>query len=464
LSSQPIRGYLIVAAAVVIVGVLISASVFVALGGEKTTTRTKTTTPTAESFSTSPSTESSTTTAGQSSTYSSTVSSSGLRLQVTMNSTNLPPHGEVAVQVEVLNTQSRNVSLEVVPNQNMSAWNKYDYFCGSNPSVSLVGFELLRGDFAAGNVSSAGPPLQLAASSAALICITNLPLNSTTFLPNSDRTMSTWTYANALQPPYPVTAEVNATTGYCVGSDLSGSCHETAGILGCWNASSGSAADGSLASPSFTYLPPGEYTVAAMDDWGQTVYAHFHVGSAIRSPVEVVSVTGPIPPYNPGGPVVSVTLKNVGTSTITALDATLGVENVENGVYGYSFVFNVDIYNFLVPGQTIGETHTLIGAGYDTGVDYPLTINGTLVNGTQFSYTVQVQVVPPTVSASSTSSVSYTTSGDTTQTRATVTDSLDNMELRLSLNTSSSSGVSISVLADEYNPLASMNNVTAAND
>jgi hypothetical protein len=186
--------------------------------------------------------------------------------------------------------------------------------------------------------------------------------------------------------------------------------------------------------------------------------------SAIASPIEVVSVAGPIPPYNPGGPVVSVTLKDVGTSTISALDATLGVEN-DAGVQGYSFVFNVSISNLLVPGQTIEETHTLISAGFDSGVDYPLTINGTMVNGTQFSYTVQVQVVPPVVSASSTSSVSYTTSGDTTQARATVTDSIDGMELRLSLNTStSSSEVNASVLVDEYNPSASTNNVTAAND
>jgi len=189
------------------------------------------------------------------------------------------------------------------------------------------------------------------------------------------------------------------------------------------------------------------------------------VVSAIASPIEVVSVAGPIPPYNPGGPVVSVTLKNVGISTITALDATLGVENLGNGVHGYSFVFNVSISNLLVPGQTIEETHTLVGAGFDSGVDYPLSINGTLVNGTQFSYTVQVQVVPPMVSASSTSSVSSTTSGDTTQTRATVTDSIDNMELRLSLNTSSSSSeVNMSIFVDEYNPRASTNNVTAAND
>jgi len=42
LSSQPVRSYLVIAAAIVIAGVLISASVFVAVGGAKTTTTTLT--------------------------------------------------------------------------------------------------------------------------------------------------------------------------------------------------------------------------------------------------------------------------------------------------------------------------------------------------------------------------------------------------------------------------------------
>ena len=46
MSSQPLRSYLVIAAAIVIAGVLISASLFVAIGGAKTTTSTTTTTVT----------------------------------------------------------------------------------------------------------------------------------------------------------------------------------------------------------------------------------------------------------------------------------------------------------------------------------------------------------------------------------------------------------------------------------
>jgi len=118
------------------------------------------------------------------------------------------------------------------------------------------------------------------------------------------------------------------------------------------------------------------------------------VATMSGSPVEVVSVTGPVPPYNPGGPVVSVALKNVGDISITSLNATL--PSVPGGSsVPYSFVFNVSSSSPLLPGQSIQETRMLIGASIDSSLEYPLQVSGTLVNGTQFSYTVKVQVVPP---------------------------------------------------------------------
>jgi hypothetical protein len=325
----------------------------------------------------------------------------------------------------------------------------------------MIGYALFQGYYSSGNISLADAPLQLAPQ-LNVGCTTLSNSDSVVFLPDSDTGML---YSQYLPNGSSEPITVWASTGSCLKTSSGGYMCGGKALSGYWNTTSPiTLQDAAIGSPFFRYLQAGQYTLAVQDIWNQTVYAHFQVVPPAR-PIEVVSVTGPIPPYNPGGPVVSVTLKNVGTSTITSLDATLDVENVENGVHGYSFVFYVSPSYLLVPGQTIEETHTLIGAGFDTGVDYPLTINGTLVNGTQFSYTVQVQVVPLIVSASSTSSVSSTTSGDTSQTRATVTDSIDNMELRLSLNTSSSSsGVSISVFVDEYNPRASTNNVTAAND
>jgi hypothetical protein len=122
------------------------------------------------------------------------------------------------------------------------------------------------------------------------------------------------------------------------------------------------------------------------------------VATTSGSPVEVVSVTGPIPPYNPGGPVVSVELENVGDIPITSLNATL--PSVPGGPHvPYSFVFNVNSSNPLLPGQSIQETRTLIGASIDSSVEYPLTISGTLMHGTEFSYAVLVHIVPQSSTA-----------------------------------------------------------------
>jgi len=238
------------------------------------------------------SSETSSMSSGGSSTTYSTTSASDLRLQITLNSSTIQSLGEVAVHIEALNLKSQNVSLIVVPNQNISRWNGYDFFCGSNPSDSLVGFALLKGHISAGNVSSAGPPLQLAASSVELPCPYSLPLNDTTFLPNSDKTVSFSYCGQTGEPPFAVTAEVNATTGYCTfSSSLSGGCQETSGVLGYWNATSGRVGNSTLASPAFTYLPPGEYTVEAMDDWGQTAYAHFQAESPPINSTRVPTMT-----------------------------------------------------------------------------------------------------------------------------------------------------------------------------
>ena len=162
-------------------------------------------------------------TTGPSVSYS-TTSSSDLRLQVTLNSSSIQSQEEVAVQIEVLNLQSQNVSLTVVPNQNISSWNAADFFCSVNPSRSLVGFALFSGNFASGNISAAGSPLQLAASSVVLPCLYSLPLNDTTFLPGSDKTVSLSYYGQTEEPPYQVTAEVDTSTGYCGESLTAGAC------------------------------------------------------------------------------------------------------------------------------------------------------------------------------------------------------------------------------------------------
>jgi hypothetical protein len=213
---------------------------------------------------------------GGPSVYSSGVSSDGLQLIVKLNSSSIQSHGEVAVQIELLNALSHNNSLVVTANQNISDWNEDDFFCGENPSHSLVGFALFKGHFLAENISAAGSPLRLAAP-VVLPCPFSLNLSNTTFLPNSDKTMSSSYYDQTQEPPYPVTAEVNATTGYCISSPSSISCPESSGVLGYWTPSFGYTGNMTFASKGFSYFPSGEYTIVATDDWNQFVYAYFVV-------------------------------------------------------------------------------------------------------------------------------------------------------------------------------------------
>jgi hypothetical protein len=115
-----------------------------------------------------------------------------------------------------------------------------------------------------------------------------------------------------------------------------------------------------------------------------------------QEPVSIVSVTGPIPPFNPGGPVVEVTLKNVSAEPVVSLTAGLGINRAgPPGFLDFTFAFKVTPDNPLLPGATAILRQTLIGGGFADNVSYPLTINGTLKSGAAFTYTKQVLITPP---------------------------------------------------------------------
>src|SRR5208283_1643240 len=88
-----------------------------------------------------------------------------------------------------------------------------------------------------------------------------------------------------------------------------------------------------------------------------------------------------------------------------------------------------------------------------------LGVGGTWRDVTGYS----ISVPPASTVVISSSSVSYTVNAEPTHTATSITDSTNNLQLRLFLNASSSStsGVTVSVFVDEYNPLGTTNNVTA---
>jgi hypothetical protein len=113
-----------------------------------------------------------------------------------------------------------------------------------------------------------------------------------------------------------------------------------------------------------------------------------------QQPIEIVSVLGPIPPFTPGGPAIKITLKNVGVEPVISLTATL---EVFSG-FGFPFDFTFDDVtpsHPLRPNRSTSATLCLIGGGFSSNESYPLTINATLQNGTNFVYTKLVQIVEP---------------------------------------------------------------------
>lgn len=208
--------------------------------------------------------------------YTSGLSTAGLQLRVMLNSSAIPSHGAVGVQIELFNALDQNVSLSIVPNKNITNWDQDDFLCSVNPSYSMVGYALFQGHFAAANIS-AGSPLRLGEVGFEPPCLFTPSLASTTFLPNSDNTVSSESAHQSKEPPLQVTAEVNATTGYCVYSGNSTNCTGGSGLFGYWNTALGSSGNGTLSSKQFAYLPSGEYTLVAADDWNQYVYAYLTV-------------------------------------------------------------------------------------------------------------------------------------------------------------------------------------------
>jgi len=205
--------------------------------------------------------------------FVSPVSPQGLQLEVTLNSSSVQSHGAISGRVEVLNTLDRNVSLSgILQNQNISEWGGDDYICPSGPAT-IVGFALFGGHFAAGNISAAGQPLQLAPPEV-IFCAASMQPVAVTFLPKGDQAVAT---DDLQKGSSPVTVSVNATTGNCGDNPQLVAFCTGKGLSGYWNDSIPAPGALNFTSPAFAYFPPGEYTMVATDLWDQYAYATFVV-------------------------------------------------------------------------------------------------------------------------------------------------------------------------------------------
>ena len=222
-----------------------------------------------------------TTSAGEASTFYSTTSPLGLRLQVQFNASTFETGSGLAAQIAVYNSLDENLSL--IPayqaNSTITTWDDYDFFCGDSGYTlrAVVGYALFSGDYSADNVSLAGNPLQLAPP-VGVSCISVAGPDSIVFLPESDNaSLGGLGYPGGNHEPVALAASTESCetpspgTYYCGGGK---------GLSGYWNVTGVAFLqdqEAAIGSQYFSYFPPGEYTLAVQDMWGQSLYAHFQV-------------------------------------------------------------------------------------------------------------------------------------------------------------------------------------------
>ena len=105
--------------------------------------------------------------------------------------------------------------------------------------------------------------------------------------------------------------------------------------------------------------------------------------------IEITSVVGPLPPFNPGGPIVEITLKNVSPEPIISLNVTLRLSTLT----GFNFLVTSSVP--WLPNKSISLEQPIIGGGFSDSLLYPLEITGTFQNGSVFLYVEQVQITSP---------------------------------------------------------------------
>jgi hypothetical protein len=240
----------------------------------------------------------------------------------------------------------------------------------------------------AGNISQAPAPPQLAAL-ADLPCLSAIFSNDelVTFRPDSSEVQ--------IPGAMPEQAALNVTTMSCIALPRGSSqCHGNVGLFRYWIAGTGAICcpSGSDNSQCFRYFTPDAYTLVAEDLWNQTAYAYFRVAQG-PSPAAVSVEESPF--SDSGMAVIGLTLANFANVPISSLNATLRFIPSSGSASSAShpFAFGVNSSSPLSPGQTVEDVETLHGDSFDIGVSYPLTISGAYTNGTDFTYTQQVQFV-----------------------------------------------------------------------
>ncbi len=288
-------------------------------------------------------------------------SSTGLETSLSLNTTYLYPSQWISIGISENNTRN---SVNNITSSN--DWRIKYHSLWPCPRFPSIGIAVFSGYYTESNVTNAGAANLVNFVNPEIIyaCPVIFSGNSYSFEPLSNL--------------------VNV-SNFCAPSNTIGCMIPMEGAVqlnGSWSEGGASATESALS--------PGIYTVVGSDEWGGLVILHFAVTN-----IKIVSVVGPIPPYNPAGPVVNITLMNLANIPITSLNASLRLESQLSIATSYKFVFPVNQSVPLLPNQSTADAQTLIGAGFANNESYHLIVSGTFENGVDFTYIDLVVITQP---------------------------------------------------------------------
>jgi len=119
---------------------------------------------------------------------------------------------------------------------------------------------------------------------------------------------------------------------------------------------------------------------------GVAINSYTPISNATENQAVKVVEIKMVPPYTPGGPVIQLTIQNVGAMPITHLDVTLETN------HNYTFNFkSITSSTPLISGNSISDTTMLVGGGFQTESAYRLIING-MESNMPFGYIENVHI------------------------------------------------------------------------
>jgi len=196
-------------------------------------------------------------------------SASGLAMNLTVSSGSVRSGDTIFANVSLLNTLDSNLSLPLVAKSStFHDWEtRSAYPCGSGLPVQMAVFD---GYYTPSNFSMAGEPMQLADVSVTVMCSTAKPSpSSIVILPRSGIAYGVSSVSALNGLPFATSASLEHWS--CSPQGVGGSvCSTEAGASGYYGSVT-------LTENGLRLFHFGQYTIAAVDIWGDTVLVHFTV-------------------------------------------------------------------------------------------------------------------------------------------------------------------------------------------